>query len=439
LTAIFRINFIFGADVTSILISLSQLNHSYYVNAMKSQCFLLSSCVALLVMVQPAFADGIVNKQSLSVDYTRSFTRHAATDYADIVVYNPAGVMRMENGSYIKLDFVTLNKDYTNSVPGMGEYDQADTFTVIPSLFALYKQEKWAGFFAVTIPGGGGIVDYTNGNATTLQLANSMLARSPFTTVESMSLEAKSYYVGYTFGTSYAFDDIWSVSAGLRYIDANVEAQSNLAFSINEQAGTSRTFEVDFEQGAQGMGGFVGVNIAPTEKLNIGLIYQSNTRLVFDTNINRDDIGVVNSIAKGREDLPGLFGAGLSYKLLPAIKVDVNLTWYLEKEATWEGRLAGQGDSYDAAVSLEYVINPQWKASAGYKATRLGIDADHVMAEAPELDADTVTVGGVWAFSENFDLSFSVAKVFYESVTDQNGITYDKELWGINAGMQWKF
>ncbi len=400
---------------------------------------MLSASIALSLMAQPAFADGIVNKQSLSADYTRSFTRHAATDYADIVVYNPAGVMKMENGSYAKLDFVTLQKDYTNSVPGMGEFDQADTFTVIPSFFALYKQERWAGFLAVTIPGGGGIVDYDKGNATTLQIAGYVLASSPFTTVESMSLEAKSYYLGYTLGASYAIDDVWSVSTGVRFIDANVEARSNLAFSINGLTGSSRTLGVDYEQGAQGLGGFVGVNIAPTEELNVGLIYQSNTRLLFDTKINRDDIGVVNSIAKGREDLPGLVGVGLAYRIIPALKADVNFTWYLEQAATWDGRLAGQGDSYDAAVSLEYTINPQWKASAGYKATRLGIDVDRVMAEAAELDADTIAVGGVWAFSQSFDLSFGVAKVFYQSVTDADGIVYDKELWGVNAGVQWKF
>lgn len=347
--------------------------------------------------------------------------------------------MKMGNGNYIKFDFVTIDKDYKNTIPGIGVLNQDDTFSIIPSFFALYKQNNWATFFAFTIPGGGGMVDYTQGNATTLQIANYVLASSPFTTVENMSLEAKSYYAGYTLGGAYAINDIWSFSAGLRYIDATVEAQSNLAFSVNGQAGTSRSLGVEFEQGSQGLGGFIGVNIAATEALNIGLIYQSNTRLVFDTDINRDDIGVVSSIAKGREDLPGLLGAGLAYKIQPAVKVDINFTWYLEKEATWEGRLSEQGGSYDAAVSLEYTINPQLKASTGYKATRLGIDADHVMAEAPELDADTITIGGVWAFSEGFDLSFSVAKVFYKSVTDSHGIKYDKELWGVNAGVQWKF
>ena len=406
---------------------------------MKKKYRLVIPCLAVSFFAQSAFADGIVNKQSLSVDYARSFTRHAATDYADIVVYNPAGVMKIENGNYVKLDFVTVNKNYTNTVPGMGEFDQDDTLSIIPSFFALYKQNKWAIFFAFTIPGGGGIVDYTKGNATTVQVSGALLASSQYTTIEDMSLDAKSYYTGYTLGGAYAINDIWSFSAGLRYIDANVEARSDLAFSVNGQSETYRSFTVDFEQGAQGLSAFAGVNIAASEALNIGLIYQGNTRLVFDTDINHDDIGIVSTIAKGREDLPGLLGMGLAYKIWPDIKVDFNFTWYLEKEATWEGRLADQGDSFDVAVSVEYKVNSQLKATTGFKATRLGIDADRVMAEAPELDADTVTIGGVWAFSEGFDLSFSVAKVFYESVTDADGMNYDKELWGINAGVQWKF
>ncbi|UCF55710.1 MAG: long-chain fatty acid transport protein, partial [Deltaproteobacteria bacterium] len=44
------------------------------------------------------FAGGIDTKSNLSAEYIRTLNRNAATDSADAVVYNPAGVMKMEDG-----------------------------------------------------------------------------------------------------------------------------------------------------------------------------------------------------------------------------------------------------------------------------------------------------------------------------------------------------
>ena len=389
------------------------------------------------VTPNPVLADGLINKQSFSVDYSRTFARHAATDSADITVYNPAGVMKMSDGAHFKMDFIALYKDYSNTVPGFGEMTQDEHYTYLPGLFAVYRQNHWAGFFAFTVPGGGGNVDYARGNATTVALASSLLAATPLDTIESMRLKGKSYHLGYTFGGSYEINDMWSLSGGLRYIDAFVEVDSGISLGLAGQSGMNQDFLVDYEQDADGWSGFFGLNVTPTANLNIGLLYQGNTRLDYDTTIHRDDIDIVSRFAKGREDLPGLIGAGLSYSLFTDLKIDANLTWYLENEATLEGRLAGQGDSYDAALALEYQMNPQWTASLGFKASRIGIDTDSISPEAPELDSDSIAVGGVWHPVENWDISFGGAKVFYDAKTDSRGITYDKDAWGLFVGMQW--
>ena len=48
--------------------------------------------------VSTLWASGIDNKTNWSVDYLRSLNRNAATDYADIVAYNPAGKTLMDDG-----------------------------------------------------------------------------------------------------------------------------------------------------------------------------------------------------------------------------------------------------------------------------------------------------------------------------------------------------
>jgi long-chain fatty acid transport protein len=133
----------------------------------------------LMLAASPLYAGGIINKNNQSADYIRTLNRQAATDYADIAVYNPAGIMQMDSGAYAKLDVLYFAKDYSNTIPNaafapfnqpFGELGQ-DTPSTIPAFFAVYKQERWAGFFAFTIPAGGGELDYDDGSARTVQLA----------------------------------------------------------------------------------------------------------------------------------------------------------------------------------------------------------------------------------------------------------------------------
>lgn len=114
----------------------------------------------MLLVASPLYAGAIVNKSNQSADYFRTLNRNAGTDYADIIVFNPAGTSKMEDGGYLKLDVMYITKDYSNTIssavpPGtIGELT-SDEPSTLPGFFAMYKQGKWAGFFAFTIPGGG--------------------------------------------------------------------------------------------------------------------------------------------------------------------------------------------------------------------------------------------------------------------------------------------
>lgn len=100
----------------------------------------------------PLYAGGIINKSNQSADYLRTLNRHAATDYADAAVYNPAGVMKFDDGLKIKADVMYFNKDYSNTVPptfngglpdpplagGAGELN-SEKPSIIPGFFATYN------------------------------------------------------------------------------------------------------------------------------------------------------------------------------------------------------------------------------------------------------------------------------------------------------------
>ncbi len=192
--------------------------------------WMLAAALTVLLAAGPAAAGGIINKQNQSADYFRTLNRNAATDYADIASYNPAGIMQMANGLYGKLDVMYISKDYSNDVPGFGTLDQ-DEPSIVPGLFTIYKQDKWAGFFAFTVPAGGGQLDYKDGNARTIGLASGVAASAnarlaaggapaPFfyDQIDPGEIEVKqSTVLGFTLGVSYALSDAWSVAVGTRY------------------------------------------------------------------------------------------------------------------------------------------------------------------------------------------------------------------------------
>jgi long-chain fatty acid transport protein len=394
-------------------------------------------CVAgfIVSLASPLMAGGIINKQNLSSEYLRTFSRNAATDAADVTVYNPAGVMKMENGCYGNLGLFYAQKKYNDKIASgldPGDYD-SDEPSIVPGLFLLHKQDKWAGFFALTIPGGGGKVDYKDGSSTTYAFTVGAVPSS---------LEAESVYKGYTIGGAYAVNDMVSVAAGLRFVDAFKEATAEVPL-----AGET----IDYEQTADGWGGFLGVNYSPREDLNFGFRFETATKLDFEWDIKQDTTGLYSPLdgSKEREDLPGLIGLGVAYKVKPNLKLDVSLTYYLEKNAKFEdgSRLEDEGDSWDLAISAEYTFNPQLRGSVGYMLTKTGIDPDNMLPENPELGANSICAGVAWEPKENMTLNFAMLNTFYVSDSgtfDTPPLTpvdveYEKNVFGVAFGIEYKF
>jgi long-chain fatty acid transport protein len=437
---------------------------------MRKGLIAVGAIVAMVGLASSLQAGGIINKQNLSAEYIRTLNRNAATDMADAAVYNPAGTAMMPDGLYLKADAIYFMKDYTNQLPnaigplalGGGTLD-SDEPSIIPGLFAVYKQNRWSVFFDVTIPGGGGEVNYNDGNARTTMLS----LPTPFgglgtylggpagnPTNINQSIEADSYYVGYSLGAAFKVFDSLSIGGGVRYVDAYQKFKGK----AQGTTGPANTVNVKIERTDEAFNYFLGLDWAPIRDLNIGLTYMANTPLNFKADTKDTSPGQVVSTNVGwadgtheREDLPGYLGLGVSYFIIPGtLRIEPNVTYYLEQQANLEGQRfqdSMPGNSYDLGVTLEYILNPQWRFSVGYLRTEIkGMNSVDLLPEAPELDANTVGLGLVWSPIERLDLTLSGLKVWYESVkTDANssrapaGTEYDKEVWGVAFGIQYRF
>jgi long-chain fatty acid transport protein len=405
--------------------------------------FVLLCVAGLIAAGAPSlFAGGIENKHNWSAEWVRTLNRNAATDSADAVSYNPAGVMKMDSGLYLNASGQYALKDYSNTFQGVKyETDEPD---FVPSLFTLYKQDKWAAYGAVTIVVAGGKVDYENGDTTTFLLAQNIIG-SLGGTLSSHRLEGKSYFVGYTLGGAYKINDILSVSLGARYVDASREFKGNA--TLLGTAFGNITPAIDYEETGDGWGGIIGVNVSPIEELNIGLRYETKTSIDLETKVTQDTVpgGLLTNGAKRNRDLPALMGLGVSYKFTPKIRVEANLTYYFNEDADWQDNPVTSADEtqknngYDIGIACEYTFNPKWKASVGYMYTDVGIDADNMSIETPELDAATFAGGVAFKPVPNLDLNLGILKTFYGDATTSSGIFYEKDVIIIALGVQYKF
>ena len=106
----------------------------------------------------------------------------------------------------------------------------------------------------------------------------------------------------------------------------------------------------------------IGIYIHPSDKLNIGIRYESQVNLDWDTETNgSNQFGLILLNAFGREDgqsyardLPAVLALGLEWKILPKLTLKPSFSLYFEKDADWDTQnYAVDGNSFDLALALQ--------------------------------------------------------------------------------------
>ncbi len=396
----------------------------------------------MVFIASPLFAGGAENKHNFSAEYIRTLNRNAAVDSADAVVYNPAGTVRMADGFFLNLSGQYAMKEYANTCQGTRYED--DEPNIIPGAFLLYKRQNWAAFGAFTVVSGGGEVAYEDGTVTTAALARNIILGSggAYTTVHDQYLEGASYTFGYTLGGSYAFNDVFSVALGARYVDAYRERSGYAALS---GVAPRRRFYIDYEEEADGWGGIVGLNLSLSENLNIGLRYETKTTLELETRERRDDPGLLVDGEKSRRDLPPVLAAGVSWKITPRLRAEWDFTFYQNSKATWDdlslsiGDESVRGNSYETGLALEYAWSDRIKGSMGMMYTDTGIQPDHMSVEQPELNAWSIAAGFLFEASPSLSLNVGVMRSFYSDEASTSGVLLEKEVLILALGAQYRF
>ena len=194
------------------------------------------------------FAGGIVTNTNQSAAWVRWLVRDASTGI-DAVYYNPAGLMKLDNGFHLSLSnqFIFQTQTITSDYPFLSEPPQQYTADVkamfFPDIYAVYKLNKFAFSFGLMPIGGGGSADFSKGTPTFEipvanlvpmlqgelsqldQLVEARTGTDPYyRNVSGYSLNSafngSSVYLGYQLNVSYAINNMLSLSIGARYVSA---------------------------------------------------------------------------------------------------------------------------------------------------------------------------------------------------------------------------
>ncbi|MBM3284731.1 MAG: hypothetical protein FJY81_02565, partial [Candidatus Aminicenantes bacterium] len=333
---------------------------------------------ALVLWCVPAVFPAIVTNTNQSALFFRFPSRNASTDL-DAVYYNPAGLVKLQDGFHIAVHSQTIFKEKTveNNFLFLNDptYLGKTTVPVFPNFYAIYKKGALALSFGFGPIAGGGSADYAEGLPSfeyDISMLPALLSAAGLPTSKysaEISFNGRSVYYGFQLNASYALSDIISAAAGVRYIyavntyegeirDIQINptfpalgwtgqmrsapaafntlytATGNPAFLYYAAATSDKA--VDVKQVGSGFTPILGLHLSPTENFKVGLRYEFNTQLTLENQTTKDDTGMFPDGKKERNDIPAVLSIGADYALAPNFRASASYSHFFEKMANWE-------------------------------------------------------------------------------------------------------
>ncbi len=206
---------------------------------------------AFLMLLQTSFAGGLVTNYNQSAQYIRMLARNASLEI-DGVFYNPAGIVKMEDGWHVYFSGQTIlqTREMNSEFPFLndGFYEGKTTIPIFPNFYAAYVKNKWAFSLGVGPVGGGGTATFDNGMPSfEIPISKAVPALADLAQINpalavtgydlDMQLEASSVFWGIQLGASYEVNDVFSLFGGVRIVPATNSYKGSITNVAMKTAG----------------------------------------------------------------------------------------------------------------------------------------------------------------------------------------------------------
>lgn len=423
-----------------------------------------------------ALGASIDHVQNLSMEYNANPAQQGAISAGSSPYYNPAGLMQLENGTYLGMGLQYAIGEEKMEYDGK-EYS-ADLMEPMPNISLVTKNDDRAWYWTLGGIGGGGELEYEDGVAgigflTDLEVAG----MSPVTSVNDNYAEGSNKYIQSTLGRAWFITDKVSVSAAGRVVYGmrNLVSEADLDFMTGE----NESISLDSERTAWGYGGQFGLNYKATDKLNIGMRYDTRILMEFEadadeTYVNSTLGSIFDSIPtlgngdgyfgisdfyseyadgeKSRRDLPAVAAIGASYEVNDVWTVYLGGNYYFNKDADID-READEANSnyrngWELAAGSEYWMNEKWAWMVGVNYAYTGAPEETYDDVEYAVNSLMLGTGLKYRHSEATEWVFSVANYWYEEsegiyASEYVGVDenqkYDKSIVSVGVGVTRRF
>ena len=188
--------------------------------------------LAFFMLSYFAFAGGLLTNTNQSAQFIRMMSRNASLDI-DAVYFNPAGLVKLEDGWHFAAYSQTIFQDKTveSGFPLLNDpsYLGKVSVPVFPTAFAVYKMENWAISFGFGPNAGGGSAEFERGLPSfEIPISKVVPGLAGLTQINpalkvddydaDLYFTGSSIFWGLQLGATYQINDMISVYGGVRYM-----------------------------------------------------------------------------------------------------------------------------------------------------------------------------------------------------------------------------
>ena len=447
-----------------------------------------------------AFGASIDHIQNYTAEYNANMAQQGAISATTSVYYNPAGLMRLKNGTYftggVQLAIGEETMKYDVKKYGTSNEYSADLLAPIPNFAIFKKNDDRAYFWTFGGIAGGGNLEYKDGVAgikvledvvpgmTSHPIVGPVLARD-----NGSWAEGENMYAQTTIGTAWKVNDKLSLSAagrvvyGWRNLKAKLNAELEIPNAMIENHpnpnGTTilpLNAEMDAERTAWGFGGQFGLNYAYNDTWNFAMRYDTKIKMEFEADTSEKIVvgGPFNGLgfstffpqykdgAKYRRDLPAILAVGASQKVTDRWTMFYGANYYFNESAkidkdiivtdfvskTTKTSDIEYDNGWEISVGTEYWLNEKWAVLGGINYAKTGANAESFSDVEFAIDSILVGMGVKYRPDEDTEWVVSTSHYFYESTDGKfsekyhglaNDQRYDKNISSIGFSYTKKF
>jgi len=228
------------------------------------------------------------------------------------------------------------------------------------------------------------------------------------------------------------------------------------AATMTANAAATSDIEVDAEESGMGYTPILSANYSPTEKLNIAIRYEFQTKLELTQKVAANKGGGI--FIDGKKviaDMPASLSVGAEFRPMSKLMLTASMNMYFDQNNDYDGSETLEIDMIDNnffeyGLGVEYGVSEKLRASLGWVATSTGVNAAYQNDQRYSTNTNTLGAGIGYRVSPKIDINLGGQYTFYaEGSKDYAAVagtylapfteTYNKKTWLIGIGADFYF